>query len=232
MEKKEVYWVEFDADKISKSKTGWTINISKENKLNSKHKDLFHSLPGFEIDYSSQLEYQWAVDKKMKDSGVILVGVDKKEVENLDFTGFNTLLKRLTANDEMIKNSRGKLSFVLFGYENDSREVYEIEEVRNWAKHVLPEFKYWGYFLNLDGILAKVSGLMILQLCSVDIKILGPNEEGTGNLVEPDGEQTLKLLHNLFGWLNEFTDKYNIPEEINEEHSRKIAKILVVNLLE
>lgn len=221
-----VYWTLFEMERISKTNKGWSINISKQNKLQKKHKELFHSLPGFEVDYMAQLEYQWEVDNKMKESGIILLGVDRSEIEQLDFSGFKTLHKRLTVNDEMIKKCRGKLSFVIFGYDDDQRELYQIEEVREWTKQVIPIFKIWGYFLNLEENISRFSGLMVLQLCSVDIMIKGPNKDNTGFLIEPDGEQTLNLMTSLFGWLNDFSDKYNISEEINKEHTEKIAKRL------
>jgi hypothetical protein len=223
LEIQQAFWVLFDADKISKSNTGWIINIYKSNTLESKYKDYLHSLPGFEVDYLTQLEYQWNVDNTMKESGIIMVGVDRSEVESLDFSGFNTLLKRLTASDEMINKTRGKLSFVLFGYENDTRELYEIPEVREWAKQIIPAFKYWGYFLALEEPYSKYSGLIVLHLCSVKINVLGPDESNTGNLVEPDEEETLELMQQLFGWLNDFTDKYKISEEINKQLSYKLA---------
>jgi hypothetical protein len=226
LELRKAFWVLFDPDKISKSKNGWTINISSTNQLEKKHKQYLQSLPGYEVDYLSQLEYQWSVDQGMKDSGIILVGIDKSEVENLDLSGFTTLLKRMTSSDDMILKTLGKLSFVLFGYEDDPREVYEIEEVRNWAKAVIPEFKYWGHFLSLEEPYVSVSGLKILHLCSVKINILGPNKENSGNLLEPDKEETLQLLEELWGWMNEFTDTFKLPEEINKERSFKIAKIL------
>ena len=219
----QAYWVLFDPDKISKSNNGWTINVNAANALDKKFKNYLHSLPGFEVDYLSQLDYQWNVDQGMKDSGIILVGVDKSEVENLDFSGFTTLLKRLTSSDEMIIKTRGKLSFLLFGYEDDPRELYEIEEVRRWTKAILPEFKYWAHFLTFDEPYVKYSGLLILHLCSVKINIIGPNETNSGNLIEPDREETIELMERLVDWMNEFTDLYNISEEINKELFYKVT---------
>lgn len=34
-------------------------------------------------------------------------------------------------------------------------------------------------------------------------------------------------MNQIFAWLNEFTDKYAIPLEINKEQSSLIAKVLV-----
>lgn len=222
----KAFWTEFDTDKITRTKNGWTINVDKTQFLNKNQKHTLQALSGFEIDYLPQLEYQWEMDKQMKESGIILLGVNKQEILDLNFSGFETLLKRITSTDEMIKKCKGKVSFVVFDYEEDPRELYQIDEVRKWAKKVIPKFKYWGYFLNMDEEISRMSGLMVLHLCSVDIKILGPNSDNTGFLIEPDDEQTLTLMKKLFGWLNEFSEKYKISEEVNKERSYRIAKVL------
>jgi len=223
----KTFWVEFDTDKITRAGSAWTIVIENNQILHNSFKTILYNLPGFEVDYLPQLEYQWQLDTQIQESGIVLIGVDKSQVLSLDFSAFTSLLKKLTANDEMIEKCKGKLSFVIYGYEEDPRELYEIEEVRKWAKAVIPVFKYWGYFLNMERHLSKLTGLVVLQLCSVDIKIIGPNPEKTGMHIEPDVEQTISLLKLLFEWLNEFSDKYNIPEEITMERTKSISRLLV-----
>lgn len=230
LEVNKAFWTEFDTDRITRTKTGWTTNIDKAQFLNKTQKNILQALSGFEIDYLPQLEHQWEMDKQMKESGIILLGVNKQEIFELNFSGFDTLLKRITSTDEMIKKCKGKISFVVFGYEEDPRELYQIEEVRKWAKEIIPIFKYWGYFLNMDEEISRMTGLMVLHLCSVDINILGPNPDNTGFLIEPDEEQTLALMQELFGWLNEFSDKYKISDEVNKERSMRVAKALGFNV--
>ena len=40
-------------------------------------------------------------------------------------------------------------------------------------------------------------------------------------------EQNVELMNQLFGWLNEFSDKYGIKEPTIFEQSMKVAKIMV-----
>jgi len=226
LDKNKAFWTEFDTDRITSTQSGWTTNIDENQFLNKSHKNILQALSGFEIDYLPQLEHQWEMDKQMKESGLMLLGINKEEIIDLNFSGFETLLKRITSSDEMIKKCKGKISFVIFGYEEDQRELYQIEEVRKWAKKVLPAFKYWGYFLNMDEEISQMTGLTVLHLCSVDISILGPNPDKSGFLIEPDGKQSFTLMKELFNWLNEFSDKHKISESVNKERSNKIAKIL------
>jgi hypothetical protein len=223
----QAFWVEFDTDKITKTKSGWKIIIDKSQFLGNSFKNILYNLPGFEVDYLPQLEYQWKLDCEIQRSGIVFIAVDKSQVLNLDLSGFTSILKRLTSTDEMIAKCKGKLSFVFFGYEEDSREVYQIDEIREWVKAIIPSFKYWGYFLNMEKKTSTILGLVILQYCSVDIRIIGADPDNIGMQIVPDGEQTISLMNQLFEWLNEFADKYNISDEVVKERSFSITRILI-----
>lgn len=220
------YWTEFDSDKIFQIRNGWSITIPKNQKLNRESKQTLRLLPGEEIDYFPQIEYQWKIDEEIKNSGISIMAVSREEIEELNFTGFTTLMKRLTANEEIIKKSRGKISFAVFGYEDDNRELFEIEEVRKWVKLVLPIVKYWGYFLNMELDIAKSLGLKILLFCTTDSKIVRQNNDKSASFIETNKEQTFAFMEQIVGWMNEFVDLYGIDEELNKEQFEKIMAIL------
>ncbi len=221
-----IFWTEFDINKITQNKTGWTIRILKKEIFDQNYKEHFYSLPGLEIDYLPQIEYQWALNKEITQSGIIILAIDKSEIVQMNLTVFNSLLTKFTSSDEMIQKCKEKLSFGIFGYEEDKRELYQIKEVRDWVKAIIPVVKYWGYFLNMDTKISRLSGLRILLFCSTDIKVIGLDKSKLGYKIEPNHEQTLELMDSLYAWLNEFTDKYMIDESINKELSFKIASVL------
>lgn len=220
------YWTEFDMDKVSKITNGWSLRIKKNQKLEKNAKGILRLLPGEEIDYFPQIEYQWAIDEKIKSSGLSIIAISKEEIEELNFTGFTTLMKRLTANDEIIKKSRGKISFVIFGYEEDKRELFEIEEVKQWAKSILPIVKYWGYFLNMEPEIANYAGLKILHYCSTDCEKIGQTNDNADSLILTNPDQTIEFMNKIVGWMNEFADLYGIDEELNKEQFEKVIAIL------
>ena len=222
LEKKEIYWEQFSIDKISKTTSGWTILIPKRNLLLATSKTKLLEIAGDVIDYMPQIEYQWELNNKLKTSEIILLNVSKKEILNLDTSGLTTLLKKLTIDDEMIKKSESKLSFFIDGYNTDSREIYEIKEVRDWMKKVLYDFKYWGYFLDMRKDFLQLTGLRLIILCLCDSRIVKANKNNTMKYVEYDIAKSIELMQRLFDWLNEFTDAYNIPEEINYKKSMEI----------
>lgn len=226
VELKNAFWVEFDINKTVKNTNGWSLIVPKENKLDAKSKTVIQNLTGDIIDYMSQIEYQWEINEKIKDSSLVLLNVSRDEIEEQDISGFTELLNRLLINDNMIKQAKGKLSFMIDGYNHDEREIYEIPEVREWTKKVIPAFKYWGYFLNMDKYLINKAGLRILHLSYVDINLVSTDKIQKKKFVECDKEQTFEFLNQLFEWLNEFTEKYNIPFEVNKEQSFLIGNTL------
>ena len=223
LENKKVYWQEFDIDKISNTENGWTILIPNRNILGETAKNNLLEIVGDIIDYMPQIEYQWEINKQLKESDIILLNISKKEVLNMDTSGLTTLLKKLTINDEMIKKSESKLSIFIDGYNHDSREIYEIPEVVDWMKKVFEDFKYWGYFLDMRKDFRKFTGLRLFILCLCDSKIIKTNENNTIKSIEYNVKQSLDIMQKIFGWLNEFTDKFNIADEINNKKSLEIA---------
>ena len=223
---RQAYWVEFELEQIEQTSNGWSITVPKANLLNVNSKSKLAIIAGEVIDYMDQLQYQWDMNKSMKESKLVFLQVDKNEVINNDVSGFTKLLKRLTINDEMILRTRGKISFYIDGYNDDPRELYEIDEVREWIKTVLPAFKYWGYFLCMETSLRKLVGLRILQTCTVDVEIVSHDIITETKYVSFDIKQSFLLLEQLYGWLNEFSDAYSIPESINEEQSRLMFRTM------
>lgn len=225
LESQQAFWVEFDVNRTDKTSNGWSIVVPKGNILNLSSKQTIQKLTGDVIDYMSQIEYLWEINEQIKKSSLVFLNVSKEEIMTQDVTGFTELLSRITINDEMIKKAKGKISFLIDGYNSDDRDVYEIPEIREWTKKVIPLFKYWGYFLNMDSYNKKLSGLRVLHFCSVDINVVKVDKHG-GKYVEFDKEQTLELMNQLFIWLNEFTEKHSIPLEVNREHSFLLGNVL------
>ncbi|WP_343743564.1 hypothetical protein [Chitinophaga sp.] len=170
-----------------------------------------------------QIEYQWKLNAELKNSDIILLNISQKDVLNMDTSGLTKLLTSLTINDEMIKKSESKLSVFIDGYNHDSREIYEIPEVRNWTKKVFGEFKYWGYFLDMREEFLQFTGIRFFVLCMCDFEIVATNEDNTTKYVEYDISQSVEILEQLFKWLNEFTDKYNISIEVNMRKSEELT---------
>ena len=230
LEQQVAFWVEFDLNKVTKTPTGWSILVPEHNKFNTNSKQEFEELAGNIVDYMPQLEYQWKLNEKIKNSSFTYLNVSKEEIINEDVSGFTIMLNKLTIDEEMIKKAKGAFSFTIDGYANDSRELLEIPEVREWVKLVIPAFKYWGYFLNMEDFTHNLIGLRVLHFCSVDIEIVEVNEITKDYKAAPNMHQTFELMKKLFLWLNEFCEKYSISSEINTQQSNLILKVLGLDM--
>ena len=173
LEIQKAYWVKFDINKISKTKNGWSIIVPETNLFDINSKMEFQKLVGNIIDYMSQVEYQWELNETLKKSDFTYLNVNKEEIIAKDISGFTTFVDKLTIDDEIIRKARGTFTFFIDGYNDDTRELFEIEEVRQWIKLLIPAVKYWGYFLNMEDFIHSFTGLRVLHFCSVDIKVLG-----------------------------------------------------------
>ncbi|MEO3406298.1 DUF4365 and DUF1817 domain-containing protein [Mucilaginibacter sp. CAU 1740] len=223
---RKAYWTRFDINNIDRTKNGWSINIPKANLLDKGFKQKFIEYAGGVVDYMDQIEYQWEINKKLRESGLIYLEVNKSEILNKDVSGFVKLLDRLTINDRMIEKTRGKISFAIDGYNHDPREVYEIPAIKEWVRVVLPAFKYWGYFLNMEEFIENVAGLRVLHLCYANAHSVTFDRKTNIKQVSTDTALTLEFLEKIFDWLNEFSETYKISEDINKEQSDLIVGIL------
>ena len=153
----------------------------------------------------------------LKDSGpdVLSVVVDRKDVEELNFDRTLTVLRSLLQDRETVVNFRRRLDIAFFGYDNDSRELYEIDDVRNFIAQLDKKFPFWFYFLNLQsGTLV----LILLSLCKYSI-----NSDGLFAMDQADQERVFVEHGNAVSWLFE---KYALDEKEHDVLATQIANYL------
>ncbi len=154
---------------------------------------------------------QISADPKDFDCIVILIPKSVIEQQDLDFTlsGLNKLL----IDRETIRKSRGKLIVGIDGYDDDSREVYEILEVREYIQSVTFKFPYWFHFCS-----TKDHCLWIIFLSHCRFRKFGP---GAAKI---ESEDVVKLMEYLFSHLNGFYRKHNLDESELISISRDVGE--------
>lgn len=98
------------------------------------------------------------ISEKLGNAEVIGIKITKEEVLNIDIKRIEKVLAHLRKD---IKNAQSKLS-ITFEEWDDTRKIYEIEEIRNYVSKVFKENKDLFYFLteenyNSNKILACIS---------------------------------------------------------------------------
>ena len=223
----KAYWCYCDPLKTGRSGDTWTITIPFNSELtsNSKEELLKHVSPV--KDYVSQLDNFWKLNKELKESERLVFIIDKSDVEKNSYKEIIAGLDRIQVNHEIMENLQGRVDILIHGYNDDPRELPEIPEVKKWAQKIFESTNGLSYFLVIG---ENSNFFKLLKMCYMKYKRI-PNSEfvKNGNLqymVELDLTDTT-FLSLAFNDLNEFTEKYNLSEEINKNISYKIGEAVI-----
>lgn len=224
----KVYWTLCDPQKTEKAGEKWKLIVPFNKYLdNNSKKELLQYISPIK-DYVSQLESLWKANKKLKKAGRILFNVDKADILRGEYKGLIDGLNRLKINLDLITSLKGKVDIGIDGYDDDIRELYEIDEVIKWIDLVFKNTTGLSYFLATDHL---AHFLRLMQYIKTDYKIIHDwqtNEDGKRRRgIEFDIPSGGPFLLELYSDLNKFCSKYGIPEKINEKISLKLANYLM-----
>ena len=90
----------------------------------------------------------------------VVVVVSRKEVEARDVSSVLGALKSCIGSIERARSFFQKVDVAFHGYDHDTRELFEIPEVREYVALLDNEFPYWLFFLTKRGL-----GLQCIMLC-------------------------------------------------------------------
>jgi TPR repeat protein len=96
---------------------------------------------------------------RLMDSGFVVLDFDRGDIEAGDTSDVMAVLKQLLERDAATKFCE-RVDLCCSGYDSDSRELWEIPEVRAFVQKLDQQFPYWCYFLSRNG-----EGLMWLTYC-------------------------------------------------------------------
>ena len=140
------------------------------------------------------------------------VVVDCTEVEALDVSRTAAILSRVVADRNAVERHRGRVDLAFHGYSNDSRELYDVPEVRDFCAKLDDAFPYWFYCLSTEGV---TLGVIACCLCSVTK--LRPG-------VVSFGPDLLEFLTRHFGAMNWLFDNFSLDQRYNVEISGQVTE--------
>ena len=108
------------------------------------------------------------------------------------------------------------------GYDQDSRESYEIPEIRQWFSKSLEVGVPWFYFLGkfADGMGMRV---LLFSCCEISVK---SKQSGKTFVELLDVEQVRYWMDVNFHNLNRFCEENDIPESIIKEMSEEASSLV------
>jgi hypothetical protein len=214
--KRICYWELFDSNKTEATPSGWKMIVPFAQTLGVRSKKALLNIVGPATDHSSALAGHWAITKLLRKADRILYAIGRQDIETGSIEGICDFFNRLLANVDLCAQVQGKVDISVSGYDYDARELWEIEEVRNWFSIAWPAVKYWFYFLSTAPASA---GLKLLFVCLSDAE-RGKIVDAKGRpQVLLDSKKMAGLLGQNFLWLNEMTDRMRMPLEKNREIS-------------
>lgn len=214
---KDCYWCQFSIEKTEKTKDNWKLNIPKRNKLSEKSKQSLLDLVGDPVDYSDEAENHWEMIKTLKSAGRVHYAIPRKDIESRNVKPLSEFFERILANDDVALNLQGKVEVSVDGYTFDKRELWEIRDVKRWAKKAEPKIKYWFFFCaNPD----NNSTITWLFTCLTNVISVNYNSENESKLrIGYETKPLADVIARNFHYLNELTKRFELPIQENKRIS-------------
>ena len=156
----------------------------------------------------------------------IILQVSQRNIQNCDTSEYVALLHGATGTIQSFEEAFQKYILLVSGYDNDQRELYQIQEVVEFIKDLESKLPYWIYFVNTSD--KRFFSWMIACLCKAisldqDEETIYANfdADAYNNLIENQFSNILKLMSGL-GMVE------TMQEKVLKELSTNLAALMVV----
>jgi len=159
-------------------------------------------------------------------SDYTVLQISQEAIQNCDTSEYVTLLHGATGSLQSFEVAFQKYVFLISGYDEDSRELYQIPEVVSFIKDLNSKLPFWLYFINTSD--KRFFSWMIACLCQA--MNLDQDEEtiyadfdtdAYNDLIEYQFRNIVKLMTGL--GMGE-----SIQEKVLKELSVNLAALMVV----
>ena len=153
-------------------------------------------------------------------SDYTVLQIPQEAIQNCDTSEYVTLLHGVTGSLQSFEAEFQRYVFLVSGYDNDQKELYQIPEVVRFIKDLNSKLPFWLYFINTSD--KKFFSWMIACLCQA--MSLDQDEEtiyadfdadAYNDLIEYQFRNIVKLMSGL---------------EMGESIQEKVLKALSANL--
>lgn len=217
----ECYWDTFTPEKTTRTKKGWHMTVPREN-IFRKSKEALLLMLGSPHDALSELEAYWALNNMIVEASRVIYAIDISEVRTKSVTRVCDFIKHLSTTKELAYECQGKIEFTFSGYEDDPRELFEIDDVRQYVALFERAIPNLLFFAAAD---SSRSSLRTIGLCLTDVSWEGDRStrEVTRKVViETKG--VAQFLERQFHGLNEMTEWLGMSEAENKRITYAVAR--------
>ena len=159
-------------------------------------------------------------------SDYIVLQISQEAIQNCDTSEYVTLLHGITGSLQSFEAPFQRYVFLISGYDDDPRELYQIPVVVSFIKDLNSKLPFWMYFVNTSD--KRFFSWMIACLCQAmsldqDEKTIYAdfNADAYNDLIEYQFSNIVKLMSGL--GMGE-----SIQENVLKELSANLASLMVV----
>ncbi len=159
-------------------------------------------------------------------SDYTVLQISQEAIQNCDTSEYVSLLHGATGSLQSFEAAFQKYVFLISGYDDDPRELYQIPEVVSFIKDLNSKLPFWLYFVNTSD--KKFFSWMIACLCQAmsldqdeETIYADFNADAYNDLIEYQFSNIVKLMSGL-----EMGE--SIQEKVLKELSTNLATLMVV----
>jgi hypothetical protein len=151
--------------------------------------------------------------------GAMILQIAQVSVLTCDCAPAIVWLDTLLANRERVLGHVGGVSLVFDGYDEDQRELYEIAQVRDYARSLARRWPYWTVFAE------RSSTFPLLTSLACDGGVIA-NSSGQRGFALSNPTQVGAFLSAQFDGQNALFARLGIAQEINARVSAEVLRMV------
>lgn len=154
----------------------------------------------------------------MEGADVIFYQFSRSKVDRGDFSHFLGMFAfNKLPTGRKLRKMMGNMILCIDGYDDDDRELYQIDPVRKFYRQFHCQWPYSFYFANLDQ-----GALKINAYCNIDdltdLKVKGESKV----MVAPNQAQMIQFISGGFGAMNQVCQRAEMFDSLVEQRSKAI----------
>lgn len=223
LDKGIAYWEACNKEYIQINGTTWSMPIPKNQQININQKDNLLQYTSKVVDYVSQLERYWQENISLSKFGRICIFVGKEEIQQMNYLPLIALVGKICSNKYHLSLFKTNIEIGVHGYDDDDRELCQIDEVKNWVIRIFENVPGLTYFLVND---KRAQFLKMFLHSSISFAKYDIQPEHKRIWIEYESMELKPVFDTLFTDLNAFTEAFNIDIEVNKQISFSIMECL------
>lgn len=149
--------------------------------------------------------------KALDTGNIIQLVINRERIREPESVAvFVDVLNNLLKDAATVRAGRGRLVFVLEGFEDKTREVDEIPEIRQFFDGISEQFPYWFWFVTTEGPFLKH---LLYCLCEIEWREAAGDQVGR----QIEGDEIVRFMITYANALEDLGRRFGLSDREIEE---------------